>query len=44
MKNVDIDDNCKQYRTKSLNEIFDEVIMKPMHSNVEKTGVDTKVC
>ena len=37
-----MDDDGGRYTTKSLNELFDDVIMKPMHSNVEKTGVDTK--
>ena len=36
-------DDGGQYAIKTLNELFDEVITEPMHSNVEKTGVDTKV-
>ena len=43
MKNVDMDDDGGRYTTKSLKELFFEVITEPMHSNVEKTGVDTKV-
>ena len=43
VKNVDMDDDGERYTTKSLNELFDEVITEPMHSNVEKTGVVTKV-
>ena len=43
LKNVDMDDDGGRYTTKSLKELFFEVITDPMHSNVEKTGVDTKV-
>ena len=43
MKNVNKDDYGGRYTRQSLNELFDEVITEPMHSNVEKTGVDTKV-
>ena len=43
MKNVDMDDDDGRYTTKSLSELFDEVILEPMHSNMEKTGMDTKV-
>ena len=32
-----------QYTKKSLNELYDEYITDPMHSNVEKTGVNSKV-
>ena len=42
-ENVDLDDDGGRYTTKSLNELFYEVITVPMHSNVEKTGVDIKV-
>ena len=40
VKNVDMDDDGGQYTTKSLNELFYEVIMELMHSNMENTGVD----
>ena len=38
-----MDDDGERYITKSLNELFDEVITEAMHSNVEKMRVDTKV-
>ena len=38
-----MNDDGGRYTTKSLNELFDEVITEPMHSNVENTRVDTKV-
>ena len=38
-----MDDDGGRYTTKSLNELFDEVITEPKHSNVEKTRVDTNV-
>ena len=43
VKNVDMDDDGGRYTTKSLKELFFEVITEPMHSNMEKTGVDTIV-
>ena len=43
VKNVDMDDDGGRYTTKSLKELFFEVITEPMHSSVEKTRVDTKV-
>ena len=43
LKNVDMDDDGGRYATISLNKLFDEVITEPMHSNVEKTEMDTKV-
>ena len=43
MTYVHVDDDDGRYTTKSLNKLFDEVITKTMHSNVEKTGVDAKV-
>ena len=42
VKNLDMD-SCGRYTTKSLIELFDEVITEPMHSDVERAGVDTKV-
>ena len=38
-----MDDDGGRYTTKSLHELFDEVMTEPMHLNVEKTGVDTKI-
>ena len=38
-----MDDNGGRYTKKSLNELFDDVITEPMHSNVKKIRVDTKV-
>ena len=43
VKNVDINDDCGRGTIISFDELFDEVITEPMHSNVEKTGMDTKV-
>ena len=43
VKNVDMDDKGGQWATSILNEEFDEVIIKPTHSNVKKAGEDTKV-
>ena len=36
-ENVDMDDDGRRYTTKSLKELFFEVITEPMHSNEEKT-------
>ena len=38
-----MDDDGGRNTTRSLNKLFDEIISKPMHSIVERTGVDTKV-
>ena len=35
-------DDGGRYITKSLNELFDKDFTEPKHSNVAKTGVDTK--
>ena len=44
MENVDTDDDSGRYTTKSLNELIDEVITKPMHSNVEKNRSEIQKC
>ena len=39
-----MDEDGKRYKkTQSLNELFDDIITEPMHSNMEKTGLDAKV-
>ena len=43
MKNVDMDDDGGRNTIKSLNELFYDVMTEPMHSNAEKTGVNTKI-